>query len=88
MTHEYFAVRIRKAIEKDSRPRVTPTFNGGDFAPDLVNRLKEHLRRVELAQIKAVQEYKEVVRTQRTPGAARPSSKVWQQIEAARKAAR
>lgn len=81
--HEYFPNRVRKAIQKSSNQRVEPTFTAGDFVPDLVNRLKEHLRKVELAQIASVQQYKEVVRAQRTPG---PTSKIWQQIEAARKA--
>lgn len=83
MTHEYFPQRIRRMIEKDTREKVTPTFSGGTFLPDLVNQMKEHLRKIELAQIASVQEYKEVVRARSAGG--RPHGKIWAQIQAARK---
>jgi len=80
--HEYFNVRIRREIAAADRRHTEPTFSGGDFAPDLINKLKEHLRKIELAQLRAVQEYKEVIRAQVVGG--RPRGKIWQQIEKAR----
>jgi hypothetical protein len=86
MKPEYFPIHIRKQIEAVDRHRPEPTFSGGDFAPDLINKLKAYLRRVEEAQIRAVQDRREIVRSQSAPGCGRPHGKIWAQIEAARKA--
>jgi hypothetical protein len=83
MQHEYFPIRIRKMVERKPSEKVEPTFSGGTFLPDLVNQMKEHLRKIELAQIASVQEYKEVVRARSIGG--RPRGKIWDQIVAARK---
>jgi hypothetical protein len=85
MKNEYFPTRVKRVIEEDPRHRSDPTFQGR-FVPDLINELKAHLRKVELAQIASVQQYKETVRSQREPGYTRPRGKVWEQIEAARRA--
>jgi hypothetical protein len=84
MRHEYFPRQIKKIVEADLQEKPTPTFSGGDFAPDLMRRLKNHLRKLELVQIEAMQEVKEVVR----PQSRRRNSAVMDQIEAIRAAAR
>lgn len=82
MKDQYLCRTIQRAIKPvDLRPGPVPTF-AGEFVPDLINKLKAHLREVELAQIRAVQQEKEVCRSQATR---RPTSKVWEQIERARR---
>lgn len=83
MQHEFLPLRVKKEIHKISNKGVEPTFSEGSFLPDVVKTLKDHLRKIELAQIRSVQEYKEVIKSRNAGG--RPTSKIWQQIEAARK---
>lgn len=83
MRHEYFPTRIKRLIESSDPEKPTPTFSGGAFLPDLVNQMKDHLRKIEIAQLSAVQEYKEVVQIRNVTGTR--NSKFMDQIMAHRK---
>lgn len=83
MRHEFFPQRIRRMIEADQTEKPTPTFSAGPFLPDLVNAMKSHLRKIEEAQLRAVQEFKEVVVVREVTGNAR--NKIVEQMLAHRR---